>query len=183
MTVDERARGSAASAVVAALATAVIVVVWVRLPDDRDVASLFYVITLSVLAARSIVRAIGSATATGPTRERRLRPFDIAFRPPTPRTVDRVGEPRQIAYELRSAQDVASTLHYQLRPRLRAIADDRLAAGHGLSLDRDPDASRRLLGDEAWELLRPDRQAPSGPRRAATSGAELERIVSAVERL
>jgi hypothetical protein len=111
------------------------------------------------------------------------RAFDVAIRPRTGRTSDTAGEPRQIAFELRSSQDVASTLHFKLRPRLRAIAADRLAADHGLSLDGDAEASRRLLGDDAWELLRPDRDPPPRKAGGAISTAELERIVSAVEGL
>ena len=181
MTLLQRATGVAGSALVAALATVVFIVVWIRLPGDRDVASLVYGLALGVLAARSIVR--GVLAATGADGERGPLPFDLAFRPRTPRTVDTLAEPRQIAFELRSSQDLASTLHFQLRPRLRAIADDRLVVDHGLTLDRDTDAARRLLGDEAWGLLRVDRPPPTGRGRTTVSAAELERIVSAVERL
>ena len=183
MTVGDRVKGVDGSAFVAALATAVFVVVWVRFSDARAVASLVFVVVLGVLAARSLVRGVVSATATGTTMHPGARPFDLAFRQPTPRTVEALAERRRIAFELRSSQDVASTLHFQVRPRLRVIADDRLAARHGLSLDRDPEASRRLLGEEAWELLRADRPQPPARSGAGIRAAELERIVSAVEGL
>jgi hypothetical protein len=183
MTILRRTKGVAGSAVAAALATVVFIAVWVQLPGDRDVSSLMYILALGVLAARAIVRGVVAVTATATTRERGPRPFDLAFRPGKPRTVDTLNEPRQIVFELRSSQDLASTLHFRLRPRLRAIADDRLVANHGLALDRDPEASRRLLGDEAWELLSADRRQPIRRSQGAISGAELERIVSAVERL
>ena len=183
MTVGDRAKGVDGSAVVAALATVVFVVVWVRFSDARAVASLVFVVVLGVLAARSLVRGVVSATGTGTIRNPGVRPFDLAFRPPAPRSLEKLSERRQIAFELRSSQDVASTLHFQLRPRLRVIADDRLAAGHGLSLDRDPEASRRLLGEEAWELLRADRPQPTARSGAGIPAAELERIISEVEGL
>ena len=143
--------------------------------------TLVYVIVLGILAARLLVRAVISTTRTEGTSG--PRPFDLAFRPRTSRTADTPADPRRVALELRSSLDVPSTLHFRLRPRLRAIAADRLAAGHGVSLDVDPDASRRLLGDEAWELLRADRQPPLRRQGSAISTPQLERIVSALERL
>jgi hypothetical protein len=139
------------------------------------------VIVLGILAAGLLVRAIVATTGTPETAGR--RPFDVAFRPPTSREPNPPADPLQIAFELRSSLDVPSTLHFRLRPRLRAIAADRLAADHGLSLDGDPDASRRLLGEEAWQLLRAERVPPSRRPGAAVSAAELARIVSALEGL
>ena len=184
MTVGDRVKGGLdGSVVVTALATVVFLLVWVRFPDSRAVTSFVFVVVLGILVARSLVRNVVSATAMGTIRKPVARPFDLAFRPPTPRTVEALAERRRIAFELRSSQDVASTLHFQVRPRLRVIADDRLAARHGLSLDRDPEASRRLLGEEAWELLRADRPQPTARSGAGIRAAELERIVSAVEGL
>jgi hypothetical protein len=143
--------------------------------------TLVYVVLIGILAARLLVRAVISTTRTEGTSG--PRPFDVAFGPRTPRAVDTPDDPRRIEFELRSSLDVPSTLHFRLRPRLRAVAADRLAAGHGVSLDLDPETSRRLLGDEAWGLLRADRQPPPRRQGSAISTPELERIVSAVERL
>jgi hypothetical protein len=77
----------------------------------------------------------------------------------------------------------AAHLHRRLAPLLRECASLRLAARHGVLLERDPDAARELLGDDAWELLRPDRPAPADP---VAPGASLRRVrdaVEAVERL
>jgi hypothetical protein len=180
MTTD-RTRVPFGSAVWAALGTGALVAVALWLPRDLAVASLVYVIVLGILAARLLVRAVVSTTST--TLTAGPRPFDLAFRKRPARATDTLADPRQIAFELRSSLDVPSTLHFRLRPRLRAIAEDRLAAEHGLSLDLDPDASRRLLGDEAWELLREDRKPPTRRQGGAISQAEVERIVSAIERL
>jgi hypothetical protein len=54
----------------------------------------------------------------------------------------------------------AGHFHSRLHPMLRDVAAARLAARHNVDLERHPDAARRLLGDEAWELVRPDRDAP-----------------------
>jgi hypothetical protein len=66
----------------------------------------------------------------------------------------------------------------QLRPRLREIAEQRLA-GHGLRLRSD--AAKGVLGEEAWLLLdRPregDKFAP-GPKPS-----ELRALIEALERI
>lgn len=68
----------------------------------------------------------------------------------------------------------------QLLPLLRATAAARIGARHGFELERRPEAARALLGDDVWELLRPDRPEPKdrhGP------GIPRERIVAAIERV
>ena len=61
--------------------------------------------------------------------------------------------------------------------RLRASPPDT-----GFELERRPEAARALLGEDAWELLRPDRPPPEDrhgpgvpPRRVA---ALIERVES-----
>jgi hypothetical protein len=49
--------------------------------------------------------------------------------------------------------------HTRLRPVLVEIAESRLER-RGLRLDRDATDARRLLGPNAWELVRPDRPPP-----------------------
>ena len=74
----------------------------------------------------------------------------------------------------------ADHAHRRLLPLLRSAAAARLAARHGFELDRRPAAARALLGDEVWELLRPDRPAPvnrHGP------GLRKEQIAAVIERV
>ena len=49
----------------------------------------------------------------------------------------------------------------RLLPLLRAAAAARIAARHGFELEHRPDSARTLLGDDVWELLRPDRPEPA----------------------
>ena len=63
---------------------------------------------------------------------------------------------REVALGLATAFD----LHYRLRPRLRRIATELLAARRGIDLDGSPEAARRVLGDDAWEIVRGDREPP-----------------------
>jgi hypothetical protein len=74
----------------------------------------------------------------------------------------------------------ADHAHRRLLPLLRAAAAARLSARHGLELERRPEAARALLGEEVWELLRPDRPEPEN-RHAP--GLPRERVVAVIERV
>ena len=176
---DERPRLPwVGSIVVVALATAVLVVAFLAAPTHREFAVRVYVIVVEVVGARLLVRALQRATlAPGPLR------FDLAQRPLVVRAPARASQPRQVANELGAAASRALELHYRLRPRLRAIAADRLAANHGLELDGDSEQSRHLLGEEAWDLLSPDREPPEERFGPGPGVEQLARIVRAVEAL
>lgn len=75
-----------------------------------------------------------------------------------------------------------------LRPRLVAAATVRLADHHGVDLDNQPQEARRLLGEDAWDLLGPAPPVPAPPvRDDADAGAvdldRLDRTVRAIEEL
>lgn len=72
----------------------------------------------------------------------------------------------------------AFDLHMHLRPRLRKIAEYRLASRRGLRLG-SPEA-QDLLGEELADLIRPDRPRPDDP---FAPGMSLERQRAALERL
>ena len=78
-----------------------------------------------------------------------------APRPSRPASLERVE--REVVLSSGSAFD----LHVRLRRRLRAIAEHRLAAHRGLDLDAGVPETRALLGEELWELVRPDRPMPT----------------------
>ena len=74
----------------------------------------------------------------------------------------------------------ADHAHRRLLPLLRATAAARIAARHGFELERRPEAAGALLGEDAWELLRPDLPAPEdrhGP------GVPRKRVVAVIERV
>lgn len=71
--------------------------------------------------------------------------------------------------------------HGRLRPRLRLLAVDALAR-RGVDLDTEPVRARQLLGDEAWEWLRPDRPPPRDRQAAGPPVAHWSRVVDAIER-
>jgi hypothetical protein len=74
----------------------------------------------------------------------------------------------------------ADHAHRRLLPLLRSVAAARIGARHGFELERRPEAARELLGDDVWELLRPDRPAPED-RHA--EGVPREQILAVIERV
>jgi len=74
----------------------------------------------------------------------------------------------------------AGNAHHRLLPLLRSAAAARLATRHGIELDRRPDAAAALLGEDAWELLRPDRPEPAD---RFDPGVPRDRVTALIERV
>jgi hypothetical protein len=74
-------------------------------------------------------------------------------------------------------------LHFRLRPRLRAIAAGLLMSRRRIRLDEDTALARAALGDETWELLRPDRRPPEDRLGRGVPRAQLLRTIDALERI
>jgi hypothetical protein len=141
------------------------------LPTARALA--IWILLLTTIALYVIVRDRRDGTSRQASR------FEGALRrPKRPRT-----EPAQLLRMDRElGLGVSSAWHAENRllPRLRAVAAARLVSRHGIELDRRPDAARALLGDDIWELLRPNRPVPedqNGP------GVAHDRVVAVIERL
>lgn len=96
---------------------------------------------------------------------------------------ERLPDLERLERELTVAAQTAADVHYRFRPRLRRLAARLLVARRGIDLDADPAAARRALGDELWELVRPDREAPRRRDAPGLSVAQMERVVGALERL
>jgi hypothetical protein len=82
---------------------------------------------------------------------------------------------------VKSSAESGLGVHTQLRPLLLEIAKARLAR-RGLQLDRDHEDVRRLLGPEAWNLVRPDRPAP-GRDAPGIAPHELDAALDSLEEL
>jgi hypothetical protein len=157
-------------------ASAILVALVVLVPSKQ---SLFVGIYELVLAAIAVGSLVGSF--------RRFEP-EAWMRSPFERVPEKPEEPQPIAeldridrlLVLGAANEF--DLHYRLRPLLRQIAAERLYGLHGVDLDRDPDRARTLLGDELWEVVRPDRKVGRrlGPGLPA---AELAGDVARLEQL
>ena len=92
-----------------------------------------------------------------------------------------VGQLESVARALDLAEASSFDLHHTLRPIVREIAAARLSC-HGVSLDRQPERARALLGAPTWDLVRPDREDPFGRSgRGGCSRDELRAIVDSLE--
>jgi hypothetical protein len=137
-------------------------------PADRIVAG--YVLGLTAVALAALMRSLAAAAAEQPASrfERMLtRTPEQQVRPP---------ELVRIEREITLGMSSAGHLHLRLLPLLREVATARL----GLDLDRRSEQARALLGDDAWELLRPDRPPPAD---RTAPGLPLRRIRELVDTL
>jgi len=128
-----------------------------------------YVLVLAAIALAALTRVLRSASELPPPSdfEHALRPrVAVVVRPP-----ELVRTEREITLGTSSAWH----LHKRLLPILRDVA-----AARGIDFVRRPETARELLGDEIFELLRPDRPAPED-RSAA--GLPFARLRTAVDRL
>jgi len=157
------------------LATVLAAVALVAAPERRDLILDLYVLALGGIA---VIRLVGL------TRRRRMpgerSEFDDALhathRPPV-----RIAERDKLAREVQLGMQTAFDLHYRLRPTLVEVARNRLA-GRGISLDNEQRA-KGVLGDEAWELLQPDREPPRNRNAPGIGTDELGRLVGVLERI
>lgn len=145
----------------------------VFLPGRRELALDLYLLLIASAAVLPLVRALaGAAPPVEP--EPPARPRRVSRRLPELERTERA-----VLLSASTAFDV----HYRLRPILREIAAQRLSSRRGLSLDDDVEASRLVVGEPTWELVRPDREPPhlrSGP---GVGAAQLREVVVALERI
>jgi hypothetical protein len=140
-------------------ATALLFGLVIAFPGNRDVFIGVYELVLGGIAVAVLV---GSLQTLRPQRWERS-PFD--HRPEKPGPPAAVGELERIDRLVVLGCGNAFDLHFRLRPLLRDLARERLHARYGIELDRDPERARPLLGDDLWELVRPERELGrrSGP--------------------
>jgi hypothetical protein len=82
-----------------------------------------------------------------------------------------------------SASTSALQVHAYLRPVLAEIASRRLAA-RGQTLERIPGSiARELLGDQLWDIVRPDRPFPEDRHGPGVTPQELRTMLGVLERL
>jgi hypothetical protein len=91
-------------------------------------------------------------------------------------------ELERLERELTLGASTAFDLHYRLRPTLREIAGERLAS-RGLRLDGGGAAVEEALGEELWELVRPDREPPVRRFADGISPNAAQRVVERLETL
>lgn len=135
---------------------------------------------LLALGAVALAAAVAATKAGVPGVEE--SPFDRRRRrraePP-----ERLAELARVEREVALGTSTAFDAHYRLRPLLRDVAEHRLATRRGLSLDRGGDAVREVLGEEAWQLVRPDRKRPEHHFAPGAKLADVRAAIEALERI
>jgi hypothetical protein len=135
-----------------------------------------------VLVLAAIVLATLTRLARGASEWREASQFERALRTGADTPV-RPPELVRTEREITLGSVSANHLHTRLLPILRGAAAARLAAHHRVELEHRPDAARALLGDEAWELLRPDRPPPEDRNAPGLPLRRLRALVDTLERL
>jgi hypothetical protein len=156
------------------LAAVVLVVLLALRPLSTSRALAIWVVVVTAIALVLVVRHSRGGRAPQHTGR-----FEAALRGRT-ETPQPPVELLRMERELELGIADATHAHRRLLPLLRAAATARLDSRHGIELDRRPEAAEALLGEDVWELLRPDRPAPAdrhGP------GVPRERVAAAIERV
>jgi hypothetical protein len=161
---------------VAVVTVVLVVMLGVRPVSVHEILAV-YVLVLAAVALAALTRVARSSSDTPPPSA-----FDAAL---IVRNVDSSRPPELVRMEREITLGLANAAHlYQrLLPILREAAAARLLAGHNVDLERRPAAARSLLGDDAWELVRPDRPAPHDRNAPGISLRQLRDTVSTLERL
>ena len=97
--------------------------------------------------------------------------------------VERPSSLARVEREVSIACTSAFDTHQRFRPSLIELARGLLASRRGIDLDGEPDRARAVLGDDLWELVRPDRPRPTDKQAGGIDEEQLGRIVVALERI
>jgi hypothetical protein len=163
----------AATVVAVMAATLAVIVTALTLPGRTTQALHWYLLLLGAIAVVAALRAI---TARYPVQWRAVPdPTRLA----TPEADERPARLRAIERVVAHATYDSAAFQTELRPILRDIAAQRLAAYWTVDIDRQPDAARANLGEPAWTFLTPGNlEAARGER-----GVEVDALRVVVERL
>ena len=155
--------------------TVALLVVLLAVPGRTEVVFHVYVLLLAAVGLGHLL-----ALLRGALPERKPSVVDAALRPRR-RAAVRIPELERLEREVTLGQATAFDLHFRLRPTLRRIASELLQSRRGIDLDRDPAAAARVLGDETWQLVRPDREPPAERSGPGLDLPTLRNVVAALE--
>jgi hypothetical protein len=154
-----------------ALTTIALIVVLGLHPVSTERILAGYVLALAAIGLAALMRVLGSE------RDYASRFEQVLGRKPTEST--RPSEVVRIEREITLGTSSAGNLHARLLPLLRDAAAARLA----IDFDLHPGRARAALGDETWELLRPDRPVPEDRNAPGLPLRRVHSIVDQLERL
>jgi hypothetical protein len=132
-----------------------------------------YALALAAIGLDTAVRILGAES-----RRKRVSLFErvLSRKPPEP---TRPSEIVRIEREITLGTRSAGHLHTRLLPLLRDAASARL----GIDFDLHPERARAALGDDSWQLLRPDRPEPTDRSAPGLPIRRVRAVVDLLERL
>jgi hypothetical protein len=170
-------RAAVRSAALAAVAAIIVVVALRTLPFRHGVIVQVWLLACGGLMLLQLVSA-----TRAPALDNEPSSFERALRS-APSPPERPPELARLEREIYLGMTGQFYLHRRLRPTLREIAEQRLRDRRGVALDSGDADVLAALGEDGWELLRPDRTEHWNPDAAGIRLAELERVVAALERI
>jgi len=165
------------SAAAAALLTAALVCALVFRPGQWRLALDAWLLALGAVA---LAAAVAATRGAHPRDE--PPPFDRRRRSRA-EPESRLPQLARLEREVEMGAGTAFDVHYRLRPLLREIAEHRLATRRGLTLDSGSSAVVAVLGNDLWELVRPDREPPRFHHDPGLPVAEIRSAVETLERI
>ena len=163
-------RATVVVAAFVAIAAAAILLAW-----DGPLEVAAYEAVLLIVAAASFValtRTDDPRPDPVPLQARARRPKPL--RPPQLEEIERL-----VSFGTTTAFDA----DWRLLPLLRDLARGRLRDHHRVELDAEPAAARRLLGEDAWEFLRPGYEPRPDRLGPGITREELDGVIAAVDGL
>jgi len=135
-----------------------------------------WLVALGGLAAAALVRA-----SLAPYRRVLVEP--VRFRRRRPVATERPAGLEEVERAVDFAVWNPADLNRRLRPLLREVAAHRLQTRRGLDIERNPAASKLLLGEVAWDLVDVPAADEPGVRRAGASPVAIRATITRLEEL
>ena len=135
-----------------------------------------WLLVVLALASLSLLQGVNTAYPSGDS------PFLASLRRPSI-SAERPASLARTEREVSMAGAAAFDVHFRLRPVLIELAADLLSTRRGIDLERNPEQAHAALGDETWEIVRPDRPEPAQRNAPGLDEAHLDRIVTALEQV
>lgn len=170
-------RAAARAATLTVLAIVALVVALQTMPFRHGV-----IVQVWLLACGGLILLQLVAATRVPALDNEPSSFERALRSASP-PPERPPELARLEREVYLGMTGQFFLHRRLRPTLREIAGQRLRDRRGVELDSGNADVLAALGEDGWELLRPDRTEHWNPDAAGIRLDELERVVAALERI
>ena len=145
-------------------------------PGRQELEMDLFILALGVMALLAVVSWLHDVA---PPEKRSALEAALDRELPEPPTIPELDRLERAVY-VSAAR--AFELHYRLRPILREIAEMRLERRR-LRLDSTGSAVREALGDELWELTRPDREPPENRHGPGPGLRNLDDMVTRLEAL